>query len=100
MTTEGYQCQEMAVLADEFWTDIRYAEQWLQNLKSCINKMNSVPLNVTSMVSSLFLISKTEHLTDLALQTIVDVSKHDVSQVYKLLFGILFLVSRLLKYII
>lgn len=100
MTTEGYQCQEMAVLADEFWTDMRSAEQWIQNLKSCIHKMISVPLNVTNMVTSLILISRTEKLTDLALQTIVDISKQDVSQVNTLLYGILFLEDRLLNYIL
>lgn len=81
MTSEGYQCQEMSVIADQIWTDIRHAETWLLNLKSCIPKMKIVPVNITNMVASLFLLSKTEVLSDLGIQTLVEIAKQHVSQV-------------------
>ncbi|XP_063431997.1 focadhesin-like isoform X2 [Mytilus trossulus] len=80
MTSEGYQCQEMSVIADQIWEDIRFAEIWLLNLKSCIPKMKTVPVNITNMVASLFLISKTEVLSDLGIQTLVEIAKQDVCQ--------------------
>ena len=81
MTSEGYQCEEISKLADMFWMDHSKAALWLESLKSCLGKMKTVHANITNMVVSLFLMSNSSDLSNLALQTIVDISKQDVSQV-------------------
>ena len=90
MTSDGYQCQEMALLAKQLMSgDMNGAEIWLQNLNSCILKMKSISINVTNMVASLFLLPKHEEMTTLALQTLIDIAKQDICQVRQKIISML-----------